>query len=70
MSNHTSHQTISKPQSRTVSNKTLMICLAVAFVALIAVTVFKVSASTLLIGAVLLACPLMHFWMMKDMDHK
>lgn len=53
--------------------KLLMICLAVLGAAVIAVTVFKVSIGNLLFFGVLLACPLMHLFMMKghgDHGHK
>lgn len=51
--------------------KLLLICLAVLAVAVIAVTVFKVSIGNLFFFGVLLACPLMHLFMMKGHDgHK
>lgn len=46
-------------------SKLLLICLAVLGVAVIAVTVFKVSIGNLFFFGVLLACPLMHIFMMK-----
>lgn len=46
-------------------NKLLMICLAILGVVFVAVTVFKVSIGNLFFFAVLLACPLMHIFMMK-----
>ncbi len=71
MENHSGHESITKPQgSPIVSSKTLGICLALVAVALIALFVFKVPVNTLLLGGVLLACPLLHFWMMKDGEHK
>lgn len=45
--------------------KLLLICLAVLVIAVIAVTVFKVSIGNLFFFGVLLACPLMHLFMMK-----
>lgn len=45
--------------------KLLLICLTVLAIATIAVTVFKVSMENLFFLAFLLACPLMHFFMMK-----
>lgn len=42
--------------------KLLLICLAVLGVAVIAVTVFKVSIGNLFFFGVLLACPLMHLF--------
>lgn len=46
-------------------SKLLLICLAVLAIAVIAVTVFKVSIGNLFFFGVLLACPLMHIFMMK-----
>ena len=54
------------------------ICLGVVILALVAVNVFKVSMSTLFFAGILIACPLMHLWMMrgehsrtmKDRGHK
>lgn len=45
--------------------KLLIICLTVLGIVFIAATVFKVSIGNLFFFAVLLACPLMHFFMMK-----
>ena len=45
--------------------KLMLICLAVFAVAIIAVTVFKVSIGNLFFFAVFLACPLMHIFMMR-----
>lgn len=45
--------------------KLLLVCLAVFAIAIITVTVFKVSVGNLFFFAVLLACPLMHIFMMK-----
>lgn len=50
--------------------KWLGICFGIVVLALIAVSIFKVSMSNLFFVGVLLACPLMHLWMMKDRDHK
>lgn len=52
-----------------VSTKVLFICLAVVALAITAVTIFKVSVGSLFFIAALLACPLMHIFMMKGM-HK
>ncbi len=38
--------------------------------ALVAVFIFKVPMGTLLFAGALLACPLLHIWMMKGGDHK
>ena len=51
--------------------KLLLICLAVFAIAVIATTVFKVSIGNLFFFAIILACPLMHIFMMKGHgDHK
>ena len=50
--------------------KWLSICLVVVVLALTAISVFKVSVDNLLFVGVLLACPLMHLWMMKSGGHK
>ncbi len=53
-----------------VSVKTIGICLMAVVITIIAVALFKVSLSTIGFAAILLACPLLHFWMMKDGNHK
>ena len=51
--------------------KLLLICLAVFAIAVIAITVFKIPVGNLSFFAVLLACPLMHLFMMKGHgDHQ
>lgn len=50
--------------------KTLGICLALIAVGIIALAVFKLSFNTLFFAGILLLCPLMHIWMMKDGGHK
>ena len=71
MDNHSNHDSVAKSQGNSmVSTKTLGICLTLVAIALIALFVFKVPINTLLLGGVLLACPLLHFWMMKDGEHK
>ena len=65
-----------KTQSSTV--QWFIICSALAIIVFIAIAVFGVSLSTVLYVGALLACPLMHFWMMrgghgrtmKDSGHK
>lgn len=58
-------------QSNTfLSGKTLSICLGLIALAVVALTVFKVSFGTLFLAGALLLCPLMHVWMMKDGGHK
>ncbi|MCL4417100.1 MAG: DUF2933 domain-containing protein [Patescibacteria group bacterium] len=54
-----------------IKGKLLMICIAVFAITVVAITVFKVSIGNLFFFAVLLACPLMHLFMMKGHgDHK
>lgn len=53
-----------------VSNKTVGVCGTLVAITLIAVTVFKVPIGTLAFAGALLACPLLHVWMMKDGSHK
>lgn len=68
MNNHTDMHGAQTNQSSTT--KWLWICLGVAAVAFIAISVFKVSVSNVFFVGALLACPLMHVWMMKDRGHK
>ena len=53
-----------------VSAKTFGICLAAVGIAVVAVTLFKVPISTVGTAAILLACPLLHVWMMRNGGHK
>ena len=53
-----------------LSGKTLSICFGLIALAVVALTVFKVSIGTLFFAGVLLLCPLLHVWMMKDGGHK
>lgn len=48
-----------------MKNKLLLICLLVLGGAIVSFTVFKVSLGNLLFYGILLACPLMHLFMMK-----
>ena len=53
--------------------KLLLVCLAVFVVAVIAITVFKISILSFFFFAIILTCPLMHIFMMKGHgghDHK
>ncbi len=50
--------------------KIVWFCLAVAVAAFVAVTIFNVPTGTLFFTGILLACPLLHIWMMKDGGHK
>lgn len=53
-----------------ISAKTLSICLILLLIAFVAISVFRVPAGTLFFAGALLACPLLHVWMMKDGGHK
>lgn len=68
MENHTGHMVKTNDNSGTM--KWLGICIGIVALAIIAVKVFNVSVNNIAYFAVLLACPLMHFWMMKDGGHK
>ena len=61
---HNSHS------SHFLSGKTLSICLGLIVLAVVALTVFKVSFGTLFFAGALLLCPLLHVWMIKDGGHK
>lgn len=58
------------PKTSLVSVKTLGICLALIAVVFFAVILFKIPLSTVGFAGILLVCPLMHVWMMKDGGHK
>ncbi len=47
----------------------LLICIALLGIAGIAITVFRVPFSTVLFYGAILACPLMHIFMMRGMTH-
>lgn len=71
MEDHKRHDSTVKLQGDSIfSSKTLGICLIILVVSLVALFIFKIPFNTLLIGGIFLACPLMHFWMMKDSNHK
>ena len=53
-----------------ISNKTVGVCGTLIALALVAITVFKVPVGTLAFAGLLLACPLLHVWMMRDGGHK
>ena len=67
---NTAEATQHEQGSGILSIKTLSICLGLVALAVIAVSVFKVSVGTLFFAGILLLCPLMHFFMMKDGGHK
>ncbi len=69
MENH--NTTISsQTKVRNPALKWFGVCLGAVALSFIAVSVFKVSVGNLFVVGVLLACPLMHLWMMKDGGHK
>ncbi len=68
MNTHTDMHVARTNQSST--SKWIFMCLGVAAVAFIAISVFKVSVSNVFFIGALLACPLMHVWMMKNGGHK
>lgn len=53
-----------------MSNTVLALCIAIPAIAIIAVTVFKVSLGSLLYIGLFLACPLLHVLMMRGGGHK
>lgn len=53
-----------------MNRKTLSICLVLLTVVFIAISIFRVPVGTLFFAGALLACPLLHLWMMKGGDHK
>ena len=53
-----------------LSGKTLNTCLGLIALAVVALTVFKVSFGTLFLAGALLLCPLLHVWMMRSGGHK
>lgn len=65
---HTTHQ--QKSKGFPLSGGTLLLCLGLLALAIVAVALFKVSFGTLALFGLVLACPLMHVWMMKDGGHK
>lgn len=68
MENHTGH--MSKTNDSSAAIKWLGICLGVVALILIAVNVFNVSMSNIFFAGAILACPLMHIFMMRDGGHK
>ena len=68
MNNHT--EMLSAKHGQTSGIRWLWICLGVIALALIAINVFNVSVGNVFFVGALLACPLMHIWMMKDGGHK
>lgn len=53
-----------------ITAKTVSICFGLLTVVFIALSVFRVPVGTLFFAGALLACPLLHIFMMKDGGHK
>lgn len=64
------HDNMHTQNNTLLSAKTFSICFALIAMAIVAVTVFKLSVSIVLLSGALLACPLLHVWMMKNGGHK
>jgi len=64
------HDITHKNNKQLISSKTVGFCVILFVTAIAAVSVFKVPIKSLLTFGILLICPLMHFWMMKNGDHK
>lgn len=58
-----------KASGSILTTRNLIICFGLVAVAIAAVKVFNLPVSIVLLGAVLLVCPLLHFWMMGS-GHK
>lgn len=58
-----------KTSGSILSTRNLIICFGLVVIAMAAIRFFNLPVSTVLLGAVLLACPLLHIWMMKS-GHK
>jgi hypothetical protein len=61
---HTDRLPAAKPQGSSL--KWLGLCVGLVVLALLAITVFKVPVNTVVYTGILLACPLMHVWMMRS----
>lgn len=64
------HEQVSSNGKTTLTNKILLICVALLAIAIVAITVFKVSPGSLLYIGLFLACPLLHILMMRGGGHK
>lgn len=53
-----------------INPKTIVICLSLLALVIIAITIFKVSIGNLFFVMALLACPLLHILMMRHGDHR
>lgn len=71
MDHHNNHShTVSASKAKSSPIKWLGICIGLAAVAILAIRAFQIPVNTVVFGAVLLACPLMHLWMMRNGEHK
>lgn len=52
------------------SRNNLLMWVALLAIALIAGVIFKVSLESIVLLGLVLACPLLHIWMIKDEKHK
>ncbi len=59
----------SKTSGSIFSLKNLILCLGLIALGIAAIKVFNLPTSAVLLGALLLACPLLHVWMMSS-GHK
>lgn len=50
--------------------KTVSVCLILLMGVFVAISVFRVPLGTLFFAGALLACPLLHLWMMRSGEHK
>lgn len=66
--NHGNHIQAKAPGS-ILTTRNLIICFGLVAIAIAAVKFFNLPISTVFLGAVLLACPLLHIWMMRS-GHK
>lgn len=65
---HRNHTQTNTPGS-ILSARNLILCFGLVAIAITAVKLFNIPISTVLLVAVLLACPLLHIWMMRS-GHK
>ncbi|MEP7167437.1 MAG: DUF2933 domain-containing protein [Candidatus Woesebacteria bacterium] len=64
---HSMHQSTQKATQSPL--RILGICLLIALGVISAITVFRVPINTVVFVGILLACPLMHVWMMRNGGH-
>ena len=64
------HHMSTSDAPKTSTAKWFGICLLAVIGAIVAIKVFSVPVNTIVYLGILLACPLMHFWMMRGGGHK